>query len=152
MFMNGTLTNAEIWYPISEKQIEVLENVDLMLLRKLLKGHSKAAKESFHMETGLLPVRFVIMKRRLMYLYTILRKSKTELIRKVYVVQKEIKTKNDWYNIVQDNKIYLEISQSDEEISKMSKEKFKLIVSKSVEKKAVEYLNNIAVKHSISNT
>ena len=150
IFLNGTLTNAEIWYPISEKQVEVLENVDLMLIRKLLKGHSKAAKESFHMETGLLPIRFVIMKRRLMYLFNILRKPKSELIRKVYDVQKTIKTKNDWYNIVQENKIYLEISQSDEEIGKMSKERFKLIVRKSVEKKAVEYLNNIACKHSKS--
>ena len=150
MFLNGTLTNAEIWYPISEKQVEVLENVDLMLIRKLLKGHSKATKESFHMETGLLPIRFVIMKRRLMYLFNILRKPKSELIRKVYDVQKTIKTKNDWYNIVQENKIYLEISQSDEEIGKMSKERFKLIVRKSVEKKAVEYLNNIACKHSKS--
>ena len=33
---------------------------------------------------------------------------------------------------------------------KISKEKFKLIVSKSVQKKAVEYLNNIAIKHSKS--
>ena len=103
MLVNGILTNAEVWYPLSDKQIEVLEDIDLMLLRKLVKGHSKTAKEAFFLETGLLPLKCICMKRRLMYLHNILSKSKSELIRKFYEVQKSILTKNDWYGQVQAN-------------------------------------------------
>ena len=99
--LNGILTNAEVWYPIKDTQIEVLEDIDLMFLRKLTKGHSKTAKEAFHMETGLLPIRFVCMKRRVMYLHNILTKPKKEMIWKFYDVQKNIHTKNDWYALVQ---------------------------------------------------
>ena len=147
--MNGILTNAEIWYPLSDGQIEVLENVDLMLLRKLVKGHSKAPKETFFMETGLLPIKFMVMKRRLLYLH-ILTKPKSELIRKVYEVQRNMFTKHDWYNLVMEDRNQLEIVQSDEQISKMSKDSFSKIVTKAVQKNAAEYLNSIALKHSKS--
>ena len=82
-----------------------------------------------------------------MYLQTILKKSRSELVRKVYEVQKMISTKNDWFQLVEENRRDLEINKSDEEIETMSKERFKLIVNKSVEKKAIEYLNNLALKH-----
>ena len=110
MLLNGILTNAEILYPIISNQLEVLENVDLMLIRKLVKGHSKAPKETFFMETGLLPIKFV----RLMYLHNIVSKSKSELIRKVYEVQKTLFTKNDWCNLVQENKEELQINLTDD--------------------------------------
>ena len=57
ILLNGMLTNLEVWYPISSNQIEILENVDLMILRKLLKGHSKTPKEAFFLECGLLPIK-----------------------------------------------------------------------------------------------
>jgi hypothetical protein len=75
MLLNGILTNVEIWYLITDPQIEVLEDIDLMLIRKIVKGHAKAAKEAFFIETGLLPIRFVCMKRRVMYLHHILKKK-----------------------------------------------------------------------------
>ena len=148
--LNGILTNTEIWYPITNTQIEVLEDIDLMFIRKLVKGHAKTAKEAFHMETGLLPIRFVCMKRRVMYLHHILSKPTSEMIRRVYEVQKQIYTKNDWYSLVQDNKNELGIQLSDEEISKMSKERFRSLVQTAIDKRAMVYLNNIASGHSKS--
>ena len=141
MLINGMLTSAEIWFPVSNKQIEVLVNIDLMLIRKLVNGHSKAPKESFFLEAGLLPLKFVCMKRRLMmYLHHILSKPKSDLIRQVYVVQKQMFTKNDWHNLVNENKNELRISLADEQISKLSKEKFKFTVTQAVERKALDYL------------
>ena len=86
MLLNGILTNLEVWHPINNNQIKVLERVDLMLLRKTLKGHSKTPKEAFFLETGLLPIKYVAIQRRLMYLHTILSRPESELIRKVYQV------------------------------------------------------------------
>ena len=49
MLVDGILTNAEVWYPISDSQIGILENVDLMLIRKLVNGHSKTGKGGRHL-------------------------------------------------------------------------------------------------------
>ena len=106
--------------------------MDLMLIRKLLKGHSKTPKEAFSLDTGLLPIRYLAIKRRLMYLHNILTKPKSELINKVYEVQKAVFTNKDWFNIVKENRSELGILLTDEQISIMSKEKYKSIVDKAV--------------------
>ena len=148
--INGILTNAEVWYPITENQIGILENIDLMFIRKLVKGHSKTAKEAFYLETGLLPIRFVIMKRRLMYLHHILQRSESEIIRRVYEIQKLIPTRNDWFGLVRNTMKDLKIDMDDDMIMQMNKDKFKAIVSCAVEESAIQYLNRIAASHSKS--
>ena len=57
-----------------------------------------------------------------MYLQTILKKPKSEQVRKVYEVQKMMYTKGDWFQLVEENKRDLKIEKSDEEIESMSKE------------------------------
>ena len=124
-------TNAEVWYPISDSQIEILENVDLMLFRKLVNvhGHSKTAKEAFFLESGLLPIRFICMKRRLVYLHSVLTRSESEITRRFYEVQKSIHTKNDWYGIVivMAERKELLIPQTDLQIYKMFKDMFRMM-------------------------
>ena len=44
MLINGIITNSEVWYPVKDSQLEILESIDLMLLKKLTNAHSKAAK------------------------------------------------------------------------------------------------------------
>ena len=150
MFLNGILTNSEVWYPIKESQIEILQNVDLILLKKLTNAHSKTAKEAFYLEAGLLPLKFVIMKRRLMYLHTLLCRRDDDLTKKFYFVQKAVFTKDDWYGTVMADRLELNISHTDEEISKMSKDKFRKIVKAAVEQGALEYLNSRAKSHTKS--
>ena len=150
MLLNGILTNSEAWYPVNDSMLDILQNIDLLLLKKLTNGHSKTAKEAFYLETGLLPLRFVVMKKRLMYLHTILRRADTEVTKQVYNVQKVIHTKDDWYGLVMSNREELKIAHTDNEITKMSKEVFRTLVKKSVEKRALDYLNSIAMTHSKS--
>ena len=105
MLLNGMLFNCEAWNCITERQFEILEEIDLMLLRKVMKANVKTAKESFYLETGCLPVRFVIAKRRLMFLWNILKRDKKELIRKVYEAQKNDGIESDWSETVRKDKI-----------------------------------------------
>ena len=110
----------------------------------ILKGHSKTPKAAFFLECGFLPIKFVAIKRRLMYLHNILTKPKSELISKVYEVQKSVFTKNDWYNLVKENRNELGIPLTDEEISVMSKDRFKSIVNKAVNAFALDHFNKLA--------
>ena len=144
MYVNGILTNSEIWYNLSKKNQDILQAGDIMLVRKLLKGHSKTAKEAFYLETGLLEIKYIILKRKFMYLWHLLHTNSKELIKKVYDTQKLIPTKGDWVETVSKERYELNITESDEEIAKMSKDRFNTIVTKAIERKALKTLNDTA--------
>ena len=82
MLLNGILYNSEAWHSLTEKDIKVLEAVDQHLLRSLVKGHSKVPLEFLFLETGAIPVRFMISSRRLNYLQTILKREDDELTKR----------------------------------------------------------------------
>ena len=150
MLVNGILTNAEVWYNTKEEHLTILESADIELMRILFNAHSKTATELFFLETGKIPLRFTISKRRLLYLWTILTRGEEELTSKVYQAQKVKKTRGDWYVMIQEEKKKYEITLSDEEISDLSKNKFKSYVEKKVNTFALKHLKAEAAKHSKS--
>ena len=150
MLLNGILTNSEVWYGVKEEHLTALESADNDLMRKIFNAHSKTATELFFIETAKLPIRFVVSKRRLMYLWNILKQNKNELIRKVFNVQKLVQTKGDWFQMINKEREKYDITESDEEISKMSKYRFKRIVDKKVNSFAFLYLKEKASTHEKS--
>ena len=80
-----------------------------MLMKKILNAHSMTAKEAFYLEAGLIPINIVLSKRRLLYLWNILHRDENELLQRVYLAQKVSKTKNDWSELVEKDKIDFEI-------------------------------------------
>ena len=83
-------------------------------------------------------------------MWTVLNREKDDLVRKVYEVQKIRQTKNDWYIMIEQEKQKYNITVTDDEISLMSKYKFKTLVQKSVENVAFQDLKERASKHSKS--
>ena len=150
MLINSILCSIEAVYGLKAVHIEKLENVDKYLLRKLLGASSSTAIEALYLETGAMPLRFCIKSRRLMFYWTILSKSETELIRKVYNVQKLAPIKNDWYMQIKDDLESCKIEFSEAEVSSMKKEKFKNIVKERVRNEAREYLLTLKQNHTKS--
>ena len=60
MLLSAMLNNSEVWYGVKEAHYSELEEVDEYLLRKILNAHSKSPKESLYLETGSIPIRYVI--------------------------------------------------------------------------------------------
>ena len=75
-----------------------------------------------------------------MYLHHILRRPKKELIRKFYEAQKCKLSKGDWVQMVQENLIEINLEIDDEEISQLSKHKFKKLLKKKISIAAFDYL------------
>ena len=150
MFLNGILTNCEIWYNMKEEHVKTLEVADNDLMRKIFNAHSKTGTELFFLEAGKIPIRFMISKRRLMYLWHILKQDGKELIKKIYNVQKVKFTKGDWYEMIQNEKKKYQINLEDDEISEMSNTKFKNIIEKKVYEVAFKFLKEKATNHSKS--
>ena len=148
MLLNGMLFNSEIWYGLKEEEVQKLASVDEYLLRSILGVPSKTPKEALYLETGCIPIKYLLKMRRIMYLHHIVRRPEKELIRKFYEAQKCKISKGDWVQIVQENMNQINLEMSELAISKMSKHKFKKIVKKHISSAAFGELIRIKDTHS----
>ena len=146
MLINCMLFNSEVWNCLNEKHMKILEKIDECLLRRLLGAHSKTPLEMLYLETGALPIRFIISLRRLLYLHTILNRSEDELTKKIYKAQKECPTKGDFCELVAED---LELIGLDEStLSNLSKTACKKVVKASINEKALAYLHELQKSHT----
>ena len=101
----------------------MLEKCDKFFFTKLFGVPNSCAYESYFLETGALPLRFIFMGRRLMYLWSLLNKSDSELAKNVFMTQKSFPTTDDWVVDVQENLQFCEIEFTEEQIKKNEKTK-----------------------------
>ena len=148
MLLNGMLFNSEIWYGVKDEEVQKLSNIDEYLLRSILGLPAKTPKEALFLETGCLPVKYLLKMRRIMYLQHILKRPKTELIRKFYEAQKCKTSKGDWVKIVKEDMNEINLEMTDLQISKMTKQKFKKNLKKKISTEAFNYLIKIKETHS----
>ena len=80
MLINGILFNSEVWYNLLKSEVKDLEDLDKLLLRKLLNVPVTTPGKSFYLELGLLPIGTIIKARRINYLYYLLTRDKHEML------------------------------------------------------------------------
>ena len=112
-----------------------------------MQGHSKTSLELLYLETGVIPIRYIIKARRLAYLRNILNKDKNELISRVYFAQKRKPLKDDWYLTVKNDLEELDIQLSENELIRMPKNKFKKFLRAKVSEAAFKYLQKLGSGH-----
>ena len=150
IFVSKVLLNSEVWNSLTKYQVDQLEIIDRRLLRQILGAHSKTSIEWLYIETGKFNIKSLIQIRRLMYLWHILNRNKSELIRRIYEAQKMNNNSGDWIKLVESDKKELEIAMEDEEIQGLSKETFKNYVKSKVKINQLKQLNNMKKTHSKS--
>ena len=150
LLLSSLLTNSEAWYGVTNNQLEQLEKVDEALLRNLLGCHSKTARELLYLETGTIPLRYIVMGKRLNYLRYLLNEEEDAMVRRFLEAQITSPIKGDWILTVKENLSHLGIDMSFEAISATSKNTFKAIVKEAIHKKALEYLQSLQSSHSKS--
>ena len=69
LLINGMLTNSDIWYGLHKSEISELEEVDKILLRRILEVLTSTSTESLYLELGLSPVSSILKSRRINYLH-----------------------------------------------------------------------------------
>ena len=62
------------------KDIEELEAVDECLLQRIFEAPFSTPKEMFFLELGIVPIRFILMKRKFSFLHYTLKEDKSSLI------------------------------------------------------------------------
>ena len=146
IFLNGTLINMETWTNFNQKRVDVFEKIEQHFLRKILKAHSKTAIESLYLELGIIPFRYHLMKRRILFYYTIMKRNYDELTKKVVNAQKFAKLKGDFYTQVVGDMDKLNVSEDD--VVNSNKNDFKELIKMKIKNEAFNMLIEKAKTHS----
>ena len=140
LLASSVLCNSEAWYNITNAELELLESVDMMLLKGVLKTPKSTPKEMLHLELGLTPFREIIRKKRLLFLHYILNQDRNSLMYKVFKTQLKNRTQKDWVTtVIQDFK-ELNWKIKFKEIRNMKKNEFVNIVKRKIEHKTLNDL------------
>ena len=144
------LCSTEVLIGLTKTHIEKLEQVDRIFFRRLFEVPRCTAIESFYMETAAIPIRFLLIKRRLMYYWSILTKSDNELVKRVFNAQKSFPVKNDWICQIKEDLLICEIELSENEIKDMKKCTFKKLIDEKVQNLSFSFLISLKSMHSKS--
>ena len=140
MLINGTLTNAEIWYNFSKSELEEFEALDRLFFRRLMEVPVTTPCESYYLEFGVLPIGSLIKARRLNYLHGILKQEKKGMLYSFLMTQWHNPTKGDWTEQVKQDLEDFEIPCSFESMKSKSKETFKKMVKVRAKEHALKIL------------
>ena len=120
LFLSSILNNVEVMYNLSKADVEEFDDLDLILLRKIMKAPISTPKEAFYLELGILPPSILIKIRRVNYLHYLLLKSKSEMISMFLWAQIRNPIKGDWIMTVVEDLQDFELSTDFEFISCLS--------------------------------
>ena len=140
LLLGGLLTNIEGWINVTKQDLDDLEKPDTILLRKLFPSSGNASRAFMQLELGVIPVKFVVMQKRMNFLHYILNEDINSMIRQVFDALREDSRKGDFISLTKKDKIDLQIDKTDEEIADMTKGTWKKYVKEMVKSAAFKSL------------
>ena len=96
LLVNCILTNSEVWYNLTKTELDMFEKLDKIFFMKLLNAPRSTPVTAFYLELGIIPLPIVIQMRRIMYLYNILKCSKSSMLYKFFITQWHYPSPGDW--------------------------------------------------------
>ena len=140
LMLSGMLTNSETWINITEADITKLTMPDTMLQRKLFASSGNPSKVFMSLELGVIPVKNVIMAKRLNFLHYILNENKRSIIHQVYEVLKSDSRRGDFYSLVKKDLEDLNIKIDEKAIREYSPVNWKKYIRNKVRENALQHL------------
>ena len=124
----------------SDSNIRGLEQTDEMLLSKILESEANTSNVFKYLELGIYPVRFEIIKRKIIFLQYILQQNESSMVSMVFKATCENPLQKDFVNTCKSYLEQIKIDLSFEQIRQMSLYKFKKLVKQKTQEAAFEYL------------
>ena len=132
IFINGILTNSEVWFGLNEKDVSKLENLDGYLLTKVLQVPRTVPEVALYLELGVLPIAAIIKGRRLNYLHSIIKSPKDGMLYRVFITQWLYPCAGDWTEQVRRDLSDLGLGCSIQWLESKSKWSFKKIIKRTL--------------------
>ena len=142
VLIGSMLSSAECWFGLTQQQVRNLEKVDEHLMERILEAPSWSSRTLLYICLNVIPIRFILMQKRLLFLQYILQEEKSSLIYKILMATLDNPTKKDFGDQIKTDLYSLDIDLSFESIETMSKYKFKRILKEKVSNAAFRYLRD----------
>ena len=146
MFLNGSLVNMETWPHFTIDRVMKFERAEQGLFRKILSAHSKTPIESLYLELGIIPFRYRLMERRILYAHLVFNRDDDEITKKIMMVQKEEQLPGDFYTQLYNDLLTLGITEG--EVSSSDKYNLETKTKNRTKEHAYNYLIGLAKGHS----
>ena len=121
------------------KDVKTIEKAEEATLRDIMKTQCSAPKHLLYLELGMVPARFVIKQRKIMYLKHILVQNEHSLLKKVFDTQVKFPSKGDWVSDINNTLKEIDINKTFEELKNMPKKNLSSIINLAVKKQAFLY-------------
>ena len=119
----------------------ILEGVDRMLSRRIFQVPISTPTAALYLETGSIPIRYIMRMRRIMYLHHILTREKDALITRTFWAQVSKPAKGDWCIVVREDLESIGLSHlTYENIKNMKEETLKNLTKIKIEEIAFKEL------------
>ena len=128
--------------------MNLLETVDLMLLRGILEAPKSTPKEMLFLELGCLPFSEIVRQRRLAFLHYILHERPESMVFKFFQTQYRNRTSKDWVTTILKDLEEINLGMTIEEIQTMKKSKYMKLLKKCIQDKALMELQKRKENHS----
>ena len=128
LFLSVITHNLEV-SNLPPKEIKSLESLDYQLIRRALSVNSKQSPIIMMLELGIVSVKYILMKNRMMYLFHLLNSPIESICNQVFLEQIKNPLKQDWATCVKSDMISLKLELSFDQIHFFSNRKFKVLVS-----------------------
>ena len=140
MFLGSVLFNSQAWSYLTQQNIDQLTTTQLKFLKRILHAPSSTPNAVTFLELGVLPIKFEIQKRQLMFLQHVISLEDSDPVKLMYREQQKYMYEKNWHNCINKIRIDLHIIHSDSDIAQLSKVAWKNIVESALQEAALQEL------------
>ena len=133
MLISVITHNLEISFNLTEKEVKMLNDLDMQLLRGSLLLGARSSQCLILLELGLTSVSYILKRKRVLYLHHLLTTDQSSLVAAVFREQVRTTKRGDWVQTVIRDLEDLGINKSFSEIASIGKQHFKKLVKQSCE-------------------
>ena len=141
VFVQTLISNCQGWSHITKGNLESFQKLQQKFLKLALWLPLSTSNTFIFLELGILPLTHEIQKRRLIYLHHVVTLPKEDPLSRTYYQGLRLKFERNWANDIGELRKRYGLTQTDEEISLLSYNQWKGIVSARVDEIAFSELN-----------
>ena len=147
LFIHSVLFNSKTLHGLKKTDIADIDIIDHQLLRFICSAHAKTPVEFLYMETGSVPISHIISQRTINYLYEIVNRNDSELVKRIYTVQKDNPTKGDFVVLVEEDLRMIGEDPNNCNLFVLSKNYFKNHIKSEIRKVAFAEFKHVQESH-----
>ena len=140
IMINSMMCSLEARNFLNMSHLNSLQDCDHYLMMKLFLPGAHCPTLSFYWETGVWPIQFILMGRRLMFHWSILQKNDDELVKQTYNIMSLCPISRDWINLIKNDLTQCGIPFSESLIKGHSKVSYKALVKQKINALVSQYL------------